>query len=94
MDLSLWGTLVYNHDQSKARIDRARSKAVYEVDISSAGAAGAEKDKKIHSINITIEGNSVLQFKDIQDSSDNLSTFKREFKGKVYYYKNGELVFK
>jgi hypothetical protein len=78
--------LVYNHDLSRARIDRPKSKAVYEVNIS--------EDKKIHIIDITIEGDSVLQFKDILDSIDNLSTFKRIIKGKVYYYKDGDLVFK
>ncbi len=34
MDLSLWGMIVYNHDLSRARIDRPKSKAVYEVNIS------------------------------------------------------------
>jgi len=86
MDLKLWGALVYTHDGSRARIDRPRSKAVYEVKISS--------DKKVHIIDITIADNYVIQFKDTLDSISNLSTFKREFKGKVYYYKDGELVFK
>lgn len=86
MDLSLWGTLVYTHELMRARIDRPRSNAVYEVNIS--------EDRKIHIIDITIEGDSVLQFKDILDSTDNLSTFKRIFKGKVYYYKDVALVFK
>lgn len=86
MDLKLWGALVYTHDGSRARIDRPRSKAVYEVNISN--------DKKVHIIDITIADNSVIQFKDTLDFTSNLSTFKREFKGKVYYYKDGELVFK
>lgn len=58
MDLTLWGTLVYNHDGSRARIDIPRSKGVYEVNISFCGATG--EDKKIHIIDIMVEGDSVL----------------------------------
>lgn len=86
MDLNLWGSLVYTHDLSRARIDKPKSKAIYEVNIS--------EDRKTHIIDIMIEGDSVLQFKDILDSNDNLTTFKRIFKGKIYYYKDGKLVFK
>lgn len=87
MDLKLWGTLVYTHEGNRARIDRPRSKAVYEVIIS--------EDKKVHNINITIGENTVFQFKDTLDYlGSNKSTFKRELNGKVFYYKDGEVILK
>lgn len=86
MDLSLWGTIVYAPDGTRARIDRPRSKAVYEVIFS--------KDKKSYDVDITIDGRSTIQFKDTLESPLQPSTFKRVFKGKVYYYKDGELILK
>ena len=52
MDLTLWGTIIYTHEGTRARIDRPKSKATYEVIIS--------EDKKVHNINITIADNYVL----------------------------------
>lgn len=86
MELNAWGAVVYIHELNRARIERPKSKAVYEVKLS--------EDRKTHIIDITVEGDSVLQFKDILESIDKPTTFKRIFKGKVYYYKEGALVFK
>jgi len=56
MDLSLWGTIVYAPDGCRARIDKPKSKAIYEVIIS--------KDKKSYDVDITIDERSTIKFKD------------------------------
>lgn len=61
MDLKLWGDMVYIPELKLARIERPRSKSVYEIIISENSALLAKK--KIHNVSILVVGDTVVQFK-------------------------------
>jgi hypothetical protein len=82
MDITKWGRTEFLNNYTEAIVYKKNSKGEYHVKI---------KERNLD-VEYKIKNKLLLSFKDELTDTNNLDTFVRTFKNKIYNYKDGELI--
>ena len=85
MDLFHWGDVVFFNNDTNALVFKNKSKAEYHITFI---------DEKSMNIKYQLNDKVLLEFTDILQDKNNLSTFTRTIQNKKYYFRNGEIISK